>query len=62
MVKGSKYIELNTLKNGVFFTTRKLKDLAESYQETTELYSRTQRELVGHVVQIACEYICLDFS
>ena len=50
---GSKYIELGTLKNGVYFTTRALKELSSDYMETTEAYAKTQRELVGHVVQIA---------
>ncbi|THH29236.1 hypothetical protein EUX98_g4951 [Antrodiella citrinella] len=56
-VKDKKYIELSTLKSGVFFTTSKLKELAVNYQETTESYMRTQRELVGHVVEIASTYI-----
>ena len=53
MVKGSRYIELTTLKNGVYFTTSKLKELAVDYQETIESYTRAQRELVGNVVEIA---------
>ena len=50
-----KYIELGTLKNGVYFTTRALKDLATEYKEITDLYARTQQELVSHIVEIACE-------
>ncbi|KAI0073650.1 DNA mismatch repair protein [Panus rudis PR-1116 ss-1] len=55
-VKGSKYIELGTLKSGVFFTTKKVKALSNDYQETMDAYSRTQRELVSHIVQIAATY------
>ncbi|KAL4247478.1 DNA mismatch repair protein MSH3 [Abortiporus biennis] len=56
-VQGNKkYIELTTLKNGVFFTTSTLKELANDYQEITAAYQRTQRELVGHVVEIASTY------
>lgn len=52
-VTGNKYIELGTLKNGVYFTTKTLKELSSDYMETTEAYAKTQRELVVHVVQIA---------
>ncbi|KAH8097021.1 DNA mismatch repair protein [Cristinia sonorae] len=55
-VEGNEYIELSTLKSGVFFTTGNLKELSENYQETTEAYARTQRDLVGHVVTISSTY------
>ncbi|TCD65445.1 MutS-like protein [Steccherinum ochraceum] len=55
-VKGSKYMEIVTIKSGVFFTTSKLKNLATEYQETTEAYTRIQRSLVSHVVEIASTY------
>ncbi|CCL99791.1 uncharacterized protein FIBRA_01813 [Fibroporia radiculosa] len=51
-----KYTELCTLKNGVFFTTRTLKELATDYQETTEMYAKTQSGLVKEVVNIASTY------
>ncbi|OBZ78347.1 DNA mismatch repair protein msh-2 [Grifola frondosa] len=51
-----KYIELTTLKNGVFFTTKALKELATDYQEATESYQRTQSGLVKEVVNIASTY------
>ncbi|KAJ3492212.1 hypothetical protein NLI96_g140 [Meripilus lineatus] len=54
--KEKRYIELGTLKNGVYFSTRTLKDLATEYKEITDLYSRTQRELVSHIVEIASTY------
>ncbi len=51
-----KYIELGTIKSGVYFTTTKLKNFAMEYQEATEAYSRTQSGLVKEVVSIACRY------
>ena len=51
-----KYIELGTIKSGVYFTTTKLKNFAMEYQEATEAYSRTQSGLVKEVVSIACSY------
>ncbi len=51
-----KYIELGTVKSGVYFTTTKLKNSAMEYQEATEAYSRTQSGLVKEVVSIACLY------
>ncbi|KAL5514499.1 hypothetical protein ACEPAG_2588 [Sanghuangporus baumii] len=50
------FIELGTNKSGVYFTTRKLKDLAADYQEITDSYSRTQSGLVKEVVNIAATY------
>lgn len=51
-----KYIELGTVKSGVYFTTTKLKNFAVEYQEATEAYSRTQSGLVKEVVSIACKF------
>ncbi|KAI0937540.1 hypothetical protein AcV7_003542 [Taiwanofungus camphoratus] len=51
-----KYIELGTIKSGLFFTTRTLKELANDYQEATESYSKTQSGLVKEVVNIASTY------
>ncbi|KAI0305145.1 DNA mismatch repair protein [Multifurca ochricompacta] len=51
-----KYIELGTVKSGVYFTTSKLKNFAIEYQEATETYSRTQSGLVKEVVSIASTY------
>ncbi|KAF5380061.1 hypothetical protein D9615_006117 [Tricholomella constricta] len=51
-----KYIELGTTKSGVFFSTRKLKDLAEDFKEFSQSYSRTQSGLVKEVVNIASTY------
>ncbi|KAH9039589.1 DNA mismatch repair protein [Lactarius pseudohatsudake] len=51
-----KYIELGTIKSGVYFTTTKLKNFAVEYQEATQAYSRTQSGLVKEVVSIASTY------
>ncbi|KAG6821133.1 hypothetical protein H0H93_006472 [Arthromyces matolae] len=48
-----KYIELGTNKSGVFFTTRKLKELAEDFKEYSQTYTRTQSGLVKEIVNIA---------
>ncbi|KAA1473044.1 DNA mismatch repair protein [Dentipellis sp. KUC8613] len=51
-----KYIELGTVKSGVFFTTTALKELALEYHDATESYKRTQSGLVKEVVSIASTY------
>ncbi|KAG6879842.1 hypothetical protein C0992_010800 [Termitomyces sp. T32_za158] len=51
-----KYIELGTIKSGVFFTTKKLKELAEDFKEHSQSYTRTQVGLVREVVNIASTY------
>lgn len=48
-----KYVELGTIKSGVYFRTTKLRELAEEYKENTDAYSRTQAGLVKEVVSIA---------
>ncbi|KAG1850170.1 DNA mismatch repair protein MutS [Suillus subluteus] len=42
IMRNSKYIELGTVKSGVYFTTKKLKALSTDHQETTHEYQRTQ--------------------
>ncbi|TDL24664.1 DNA mismatch repair protein MSH2 [Rickenella mellea] len=51
-----KFIELGTIKSGLYFTTKSLKELATDYKETTEAYSRCQSGLVKEVVSIAATY------
>lgn len=48
-----KFIELGTIKSGVFFTTRKLKEIASEYQELRDAYSKAQSELAREVVNTA---------
>ncbi|KAG1844486.1 DNA mismatch repair protein [Suillus subluteus] len=56
IMRNSKYIELGTVKSGVYFTTKKLKALSTDHQETTHEYQRTQSGLVKEVVSIASTY------
>ncbi|KAG6830769.1 hypothetical protein H0H87_007168 [Tephrocybe sp. NHM501043] len=59
--KNKKYIELGTNKSGVFFTTKKLKELAEDFTEFSQSYTRTQSGLVKEVVNIACKtFLAID--
>ncbi|KAH8110312.1 DNA mismatch repair protein MSH2 [Phellopilus nigrolimitatus] len=51
-----KFTELGTNKSGVYFTTKKLKNLATDYQEITESYTKTQSGLVKEIVNIAATY------
>ncbi|KAJ2912918.1 hypothetical protein MD484_g7501, partial [Candolleomyces efflorescens] len=51
-----KFIDLGTNKSGVFFSTKKLKKLAEEYKEASQAYARTQSTLVKQVVGIAATY------
>ncbi|KAG1814852.1 muts domain V-domain-containing protein [Suillus variegatus] len=48
----NKYIELGTVKSGVYFTTKKLKALSMDHQEATHEYQRMQSGLVKEVVSI----------
>ncbi|KAN0086029.1 MutS domain V domain containing protein [Tylopilus felleus] len=56
IVNSKKYIELGTVKSGVYFTTKTLKSFATDYQETNDGYQRTQSGLVKEVVNIASTY------
>ncbi|KAF7323675.1 DNA mismatch repair protein 2 [Mycena kentingensis (nom. inval.)] len=47
------YIELGMTKSGLFFTTKKLKSLAEDYRDGVEKYGKQQSSLVKEVVNIA---------
>ncbi|KAF8217826.1 DNA mismatch repair protein [Mycena galopus ATCC 62051] len=52
----TKYKELGMTKSGSFFTTNKLRSLAEDYRDYTEKYEKAQRNLVKEVVNIASTY------
>ncbi|KAG1902378.1 DNA mismatch repair protein [Suillus fuscotomentosus] len=56
IMRNNKYIELGTVKSGVYFTTKKLKALSTDHQEATHEYQRTQSGLVKEVVSIASTY------
>jgi len=64
IMRNNKYIELGTIKSGVYFTTKKLKALSMDYQESTDEYQRTQNGLVKEVVTIACKipFLCSRHS
>lgn len=47
------YIELGTIKSGMFFTTKTLRGLATDHHDATEAYAKTQSGLVKEVVNIA---------
>jgi DNA mismatch repair ATPase MutS len=51
------YVDLATLKNGCYFSTRKLSTLATEYTETTAAYKSKQGKLVGEIVAIVGKYI-----
>lgn len=57
-IQGKKaYTELSTQKSGVFFTTKKLKELSVDHAQAREQYERVQSGLVREVVGIACEHL-----
>ncbi|KAJ7652226.1 DNA mismatch repair protein [Mycena rosella] len=54
--KEKEYIELGMVKSGVFFTTKKLRVLAEDHKDYSEKYAKAQSSLVKEVVNIASTY------
>lgn len=60
----SQYMTLETRKDGIKFTSAKLRRLSEQYTKLTEEYSSTQRELVAKVVDVAATFVevfnCVD--
>ncbi|CAI2185182.1 8035_t:CDS:10, partial [Funneliformis geosporum] len=56
-ISGKKqYLELATQRNGVFFTTTKLRQLSTSYFDSLDLYEKEQSLLVKEVIDIAASY------
>lgn len=53
---GDNYIELQTVKAGVFFTTRKLRKLSEQYTEYSDEYNSKQKELIKEILSITLTY------
>ncbi|XP_002982304.2 DNA mismatch repair protein MSH2 [Selaginella moellendorffii] len=51
------YITLETRKDGIKFTTSKLRRLSERYGNLTENYTNTQRDLVKRLVQVSQSYV-----
>lgn len=53
---GNKYIELQTVKAGVYFTTKDLRSLAQKYQVLSDDYNSKQRELIREILSITLTY------
>lgn len=53
---GDAYIELQTVKAGVFFTTQELKHLSNKYQEYSDTYNLKQRDLIKEILSITLTY------
>ncbi|KAF9355404.1 MutS-like protein [Mortierella sp. NVP85] len=52
----SKYIELTTQKNGVLFTTTKMREASQKFSKTSQEYERTQSSLAKEVISIVATY------
>ncbi|KAF9956380.1 MutS-like protein [Modicella reniformis] len=52
----SKYIELTTQKNGVLFTSTKMREASQSFSEASQEYERTQSSLAKEVIGIVATY------
>lgn len=53
------YQELQTVKAGVFFTTNKLRTVADEYNELQAEYNRTQSRVVKEIIAITASYASL---
>lgn len=51
-----RYIELQTVKAGVFFTTKSLRKLSQQYLDYSAEYNSKQRELIKEILAIALTY------
>jgi DNA mismatch repair protein MSH2 len=51
------YQEIQTQKNGVYFTTSTLTEKRREFDQMSENYNRTQSGLVNEVVQVASSYV-----
>ncbi|RLV91976.1 DNA mismatch repair protein MSH2 [Spathaspora sp. JA1] len=54
--KGKKYNELQTVKAGVYFTTKELVGLSQEYFDSYNEYNLKQKELIKEVLEIALTY------
>ncbi|KAJ3117500.1 MutS-like protein, partial [Nowakowskiella sp. JEL0407] len=52
----TQYIELATLKNGLMFTTAKLRRLSEEYHELSTHYEKQQTAFVSEILKICSSY------
>ncbi|QBM87010.1 DNA mismatch repair protein MSH2 [Metschnikowia aff. pulcherrima] len=53
---GDRYIELQTVKAGVFFTTKKLRTLSQNYTDYSSEYNTKQKELIKEILSITLTY------
>lgn len=53
---GDKYIELQTVKAGVFFTTKKMRALSQQYMDYSSEYNSKQKELIKEILSITITY------
>lgn len=53
---GDRYIELQTVKAGVFFTTKKLRSLSQQYLDFSAEYNAKQKELIKEILSITLTY------
>lgn len=53
---GDRYVELQTVKSGVFFTTKKLRKLSQNYSELSSEYNSKQKELIKEILSITLTY------
>lgn len=53
----SNYKEVQTMKNGVYFTTSKMQELRRDHDQFSEKYNRKQSSLVADVVGVAASYV-----
>lgn len=53
---GNSYIELQTVKAGVYFTTKKLRTLSQKFQDFSSEYNVKQRELIKEILSITLTY------
>lgn len=51
-----RYIELQTVKAGVFFTTKKLRTLSQDFTELSNEYNSKQKELIKEILSIVLTY------
>lgn len=50
------YIELSTVKAGIFFSTKELKQISEETSELQKKYDQQQSSLVREIVSITLSY------
>ncbi|WFD34728.1 MSH2 protein [Malassezia cuniculi] len=51
------YLDLGTVKGGIYFTTEALRDLNDEFRSLSQSYSRTQSQLVRTVIEVAATFI-----